>query len=408
MNRYLWPLIHYHKFLAKCIKKLKRNGVDVKLSVSPVSVFLREEVCAVSDHLAALSLLGSDEWMSCLCHFNGWCDAESEHYYRAAISSLKLRPVDEPGDVDSPLLRSQIDKHFLRTMAHARAQMRENAQPVANRTKGKPQNNGPPPVYPRGSGVPQHIPMPVPDDQRRHRGRNVPNQQYPPQHWWAQQQHWEQARLASLQAGYCDNSSAHSSISVDSYQTMAAPMYEAGPMGLHPSYHYPYPPSLDASHTSLSYSEHGVYDPNMHYPQGPWVDPSMMYHHMPMQPHVQYYPQHPPQTSPSKHEHVTEQQYPDAVTSTPVKSKADDSFGLNASMSQSPFWSHLDQAAMANLATPVKATPQMTPRRLEEEHGEDAIGVHSEDITGYTQNAQPLLLQHGLYYGSYHGPAVSR
>ena len=69
--RYLWPLIHYHKFLAKCIKKLKRNGVDVKMSVSPVAAFLREEVCAVSDHLAAVSLFDSEEWMSCLQYFSG-------------------------------------------------------------------------------------------------------------------------------------------------------------------------------------------------------------------------------------------------------------------------------------------------------------------------------------------------
>ncbi len=63
LNRYLWPLIHYHKFLAKCIKKLKRNNVDVKTSLSPVSAFLREEVCAVSDHLAATSKFTSEEWM---------------------------------------------------------------------------------------------------------------------------------------------------------------------------------------------------------------------------------------------------------------------------------------------------------------------------------------------------------
>lgn len=61
--RYLWPLIHYHKFLAKCIKKLKRNHVDVKKSYSPVAAFLREEVCAVSDHLAAASKFTSEEWM---------------------------------------------------------------------------------------------------------------------------------------------------------------------------------------------------------------------------------------------------------------------------------------------------------------------------------------------------------
>ena len=124
-NRYLWPLIHYHKFLARCIKKLKRNGVDVKTSVSPVAVFLREEVCAVSDHLAAVSLFDSDEWMNCLDKFNGWTesDEKAETNLRELVSKQKLRPLTEPGDVDSPLLRSQIDEQFLRAMASARAQM---------------------------------------------------------------------------------------------------------------------------------------------------------------------------------------------------------------------------------------------------------------------------------------------
>lgn len=121
--RYLWPLIHYHKFLAKCIKKLKRNGVDVKVSVSPVAVFLREEVCAVSDHLAAVSLFTSECWMECLAEFEGWTDPNSEPRLRKLIEGLKLRPLDEPGDVDSPLLRSQIDEQFLRAMAAARESM---------------------------------------------------------------------------------------------------------------------------------------------------------------------------------------------------------------------------------------------------------------------------------------------
>ena len=123
--RYLWPLIHYHKFLARCIKKLKRNGVDVKISVSPVAVFLREEVCAVSDHLAAISLFDSDRWMQCLEYFSGWTDTspESEEALRTLVSQLKLRPLTERGDVDSPLLRSQIDDQYLRAMASARSQM---------------------------------------------------------------------------------------------------------------------------------------------------------------------------------------------------------------------------------------------------------------------------------------------
>jgi hypothetical protein len=104
---------------------LKRNAVDVKTSVSPVAVFLREEVCAVSDHLAAVSLFDSDEWTSCLQHFNGWTNSgkTSEIRLREFVASLRLRPLREPGDVDSQLLRSQIDEHFLRAMASARSQM---------------------------------------------------------------------------------------------------------------------------------------------------------------------------------------------------------------------------------------------------------------------------------------------
>ena len=137
VQRYLWPLIHYHKFLAKCIKKLKRNGVDVKQSVTPVAAFLREEVCAVSDHLASVSLFDSDKWMDCLQHFLGWTDTspEADSILRDLISQIELRPLSEHGDVDSPLLRSQIDEHYLRAMAAQRAQM-DVASDEAERKNG--------------------------------------------------------------------------------------------------------------------------------------------------------------------------------------------------------------------------------------------------------------------------------
>jgi hypothetical protein len=124
--RFLWPLIHYHKFLAKCVKKLKRNNVDVKTSISPVSVFLREEVCAVSDHLGLISNFTSEEWMEALPHFHGWTDTstEGEETLRKLVKSLPMRPLQEQSDVDSKLLRSQIDRSFLIAMADARKQMK--------------------------------------------------------------------------------------------------------------------------------------------------------------------------------------------------------------------------------------------------------------------------------------------
>ncbi|VEU37345.1 unnamed protein product [Pseudo-nitzschia multistriata] len=147
--RYLWPLIHYHKFLAKCIKKLKRNSVCVKNSVSPVAVFLREEVCAVSDHLASVSLFDSEQWMDCLQHFEGWVESSEEaaKSSREFVSKLRLRSLNEPGDVDSTLLRNQIDEQLLRAIVNAREQLagkdiskeerRSSKQPMRRRERNQ-------------------------------------------------------------------------------------------------------------------------------------------------------------------------------------------------------------------------------------------------------------------------------
>jgi len=129
--RYLWPMIHYHKFLARCIKKLKRNGVDVKTSFSPVSVFLRDEVCAVSEHLGSISKFSAEEWLDVLSHYDGWASTEQhdEENLRALVSTLRLKNLGEPSDTESGLLRDQIDLQFLRTMAHARQTGDENNRP---------------------------------------------------------------------------------------------------------------------------------------------------------------------------------------------------------------------------------------------------------------------------------------
>lgn len=409
--RYLWPLIHYHKFLAKCIKKLKRNGVDVKQSVSPVAVFLREEVCAVSDHLAALSLYDSDEWMACLPHFNGWCPPESESYYRSAISALKLRAVEEPCDVDSTLLRSQVDEHFLRSMANARAQLRENAEQTSYRTSKK-NSIGQPPVYPRESpAVPKHIvPKQGSGEPRRQRSWKAhQNQHFHGQHpqWWTPQQHWEHRQMQGP-PGYCDSSSVQSTLSVDSYPTMHPTMYHPH----QPVYHHPYSQNAEMAHISpalYSYPEQGIYDPGMHHAQGPWIDPSMMYQ-------VQMQGHYPPAgtcpvpvvTSSPEAKQSQEHVYPPHLspTGTPEKVMSPEDAGLNSSMSQSPFWSHLDRATMAmGLATPAKASPLTPRRRGEDKFGDDLVA--STDANAYALNAQPLLLQHNQYYGSYSAAPVS-
>mmetsp|Transcript_59705 Transcript_59705/g.176917 ORF Transcript_59705/g.176917 Transcript_59705/m.176917 type:complete len:1342 (-) Transcript_59705:293-4318(-) len=169
--RYLWPLIHYHKFLARCIKKLKRNGVDVKTSLSPVSAFLRDEVCSVSDHLAAVSKFTSDEWMAALEPFNGWTDRDScnEKNLRGLMGTLKLRSVEEVGDMDSPLLRSQIDEQFLRVMEAQRQQIASGGlQLTTQADKVPPQQGGRrPPVGQRqmNARYGQYPPPPPPPHQ---------------------------------------------------------------------------------------------------------------------------------------------------------------------------------------------------------------------------------------------------
>lgn len=137
--RYLWPLIHYHKFIARCIKKLKRNGVDVKTSYSPVSVFLRNEVCSVSDHLGMVSKFSAEEWLKVLFHFDGWTNVNSNceiEKLRSVISQLELKGLSEHSDVQSPLLRDQIDEQFLRAMQNARSQTSNDAK-----EKNKMRNN---------------------------------------------------------------------------------------------------------------------------------------------------------------------------------------------------------------------------------------------------------------------------
>jgi len=415
--RYLWPLIHYHKFLAKCIKKLKRNSVDVKQSVSPVAVFLREEVCAVSDHLASLSLFDSDEWMACLSHFNGWTDSTAEDAYRSCVAKLKLRSVKEPGDVDSPLLRSQIDEQFLRSMAAARDQLREvNAE--------EQPKSGQPPVYPRSSPVPKHIHSKPADHQRRTRAypqypslqqqQPIPQQHAlfypPPQHLYQQQQQWDpsQAAAAAAASTYCDTSSVHSALSGDSYahQQQPPPALLSSqppqvPLPMPPHMYHPmasyyhYPVTAPDASTVGGYS-HGpnaaVYDPHQVMQSG-WVDPSLMYAmHMEQQQqqtHGAFFAQ-PPSVAPvASPKETSRGKEPTTSSRTPKKSPSD---------MPSPFWSHLDQATLAmGLATPAKASP---PSRNEGYNHEEDESESSNAATSGFLNAQPLFLQ-GHYYGAY-------
>ena len=397
--RYLWPLIHYHKFLAKCIKKLKRNGVDVKQSVSPVSVFLREEVCAVSDHLAAVSLFGSEAWMDCLQHFQGWTVAGggAVEQYRAFVATLPLRPLAEPGDVDSPVLRDQIDQNFLRTMQAQREQLRDAPPPLSGNSSSKASrsrhnnneasteaavSNGPPPMYPGRS--PAAVPRQI---------HGVRRPRYYPNGWYG----WDPSYGGDGGPPH-DTSSVHSELSTNSSYPLdpnnnsnshnhhhhhhpPPHMYPPPGYGYPPHHHPMYPPSTAASDNSHSTDGYSPHDPHHHHYGGGWVDPAMAYamqqHLYYQQQQQQYHQQQTPMSSP--YQPSSSQQEPVAVSpdeadqqQTPFKYDPDNT-NMNLT---SPYWSHLDQATLAmGLATPAKFSPS-TPRRhsndtLTEQENED-------------------------------------
>jgi hypothetical protein len=152
--RYLWPLIHYHKFLAKCVKKLKRHGFSDFLdpNASSVVAFLRCEICAVSNHLAACSKFNSDQWLEALEHFSGWNDLSLEaHELVQALVSRQLNVASGHESftntnitrLSSPLLR-KVQESFVKSLSNntspsqpERLTMKEDAENIPSKMKLK-------------------------------------------------------------------------------------------------------------------------------------------------------------------------------------------------------------------------------------------------------------------------------
>jgi hypothetical protein len=434
--------------LARCIKKLKRNGVDVKTSVSPVAVFLREEVCAVSDHLAGISLFDSDEWMACLQHFNGWVDSDekAEARLRELVAKQKLRPMDEPGDIDSPLLRSQIDEQFLRAMVLSRAQMAGTGlQKEGRKSKegAKSSNNdgnrqsidavpsmaplGHPPAYPRvanASPAAHRVSHHSAGNSPATGGVRRPRWGYPSQHagqWWSNG--WNQQGPFP----YGDDMSVHSTLSGDSYcqhhYDMSA--FQQG-MG-HPQY---YPPMMYPQHQMAAGQAVGAFDPNMvdpsMYSMGeqfnheqmappgwgghPMGDSSMAYG-MPPTPDPSFYTMPPhsgtPGAPPSPHQMQDNYAPPMELPNDTVGGDQTPYKYNPSQVPMSPYWGHLDHAtlAMMGIASPQDNPAPQTPRRnaSNKTGGAEHQDESEEEAIAGTMNAQPLLLRQ-----QYHGYGVSR
>jgi hypothetical protein len=423
--RYLWPLIHYHKFLAKCIKKLKRNSVDVKTSVSPVSVFLREEVCAVSDHLATVSLFDSDEWMTCLDHFHGWTESNeaAKKQSREMISKLKLRPIMEPGDVESPLLRSQIDEQYLRAMASARAQLMGTEIPQDDaatkdslRRQGSHTKSKSPSFESLSTNTATaHVGLPGSSSSYKGQTGSLSTPNIPLRHWngYCHPPAWWQGGWHPGYS-YTDDASVQSALSGDTnlshnylhtYLHGSIPHYTP----YYPAVMYQYPHMMHGHQYELGAIPDGsVYTTgdmfsNPQVTPGSWMG-------------------HPPSGYSNHSSKVPDT--PGGIPATPARNSTEVEDSLNQTSSEgyydphitpykyspthaamSPYWAHLqDQAtlSMMGLATPQGVSDPMTPR-----HGPgDISNVYDQgqdDDTKHPLNAQPLLLRQ-----QYFGYGVSR
>mmetsp|Transcript_19507 Transcript_19507/g.42394 ORF Transcript_19507/g.42394 Transcript_19507/m.42394 type:complete len:914 (-) Transcript_19507:231-2972(-) len=430
--RYLWPLIHYHKFLAKCIKKLKRNSICVKNSVSPVAVFLREEVCAVSDHLASVSLFDSDEWMDCLQHFEGWVESSEEaaKTSRELVSKLKLRSLHEPGDVDSTLLRNQIDEQLLRAIVLAREQLkgkdmtkeekRSTKEPMRRRERNQ---TGSVKSSLSISSVDAEAPCPRHISTHNSKGRSGLQrnwQGYPHHGWW--QNGWQHHHPYP----YGDDGSVHSTLSCDtSYSHGYMNNYNHGAVPAHPQY---YPSMMYAQHHAMHGGPHGSYPPSA-------VPPNP-----PAYPGDAYDPQHLDPTGWMRHSSVDQYHNPESLTvpgtpSGPVElqnsslvvdqeptefpesaQNPDESFDTHRTpykpnpnhVPMSPYWGHLQDPAtlaMMGLSSPPGSVPPTPHRNTDSSFNQEDMSTAEMKNN---MNAQPLLLRQQYYgygYGSREGYA---
>jgi len=127
---YLWPLINYHKFLAKCIKKLKKSCDNVNdndndnhngsciTSCSSILLLLQEESHGVSGQLAVASQFTGQQWSQKLAFYRGWFSTGTadEDLLRQTIWDLQFVSIKSSSSYNDqqhqPMMqRDHIDKH---------------------------------------------------------------------------------------------------------------------------------------------------------------------------------------------------------------------------------------------------------------------------------------------------------
>jgi len=378
--RYLWPLIHYHKFIAKCIKKLKRNGIDVKSCTSAVSLFLRQEVCNVSDHLAFMSKYDSEEWTSALSHFDGWTDHDPavEGALRNLVASQRMVGVSETAsDLRSSLLRSQIDDAVLRAMQAAKEEAGRDAYeykdvPAQHLAKMEDSAGG-------GSSGP-HPPHPMQDHSFSSR---VPNRSMA----WANESHLrlaiESKKRTINDTSWSNRSGFHGHpLPPYPHPDMYGRQFEGHPpygpaSGYGPSYGgpmnsqyyppHPHPPPYDGYH--------GQYPPPPHHPMGYHHHPGDMSYSDQFGHHHQYY---------NGYYHPADGSFHEGMVFADNSIHSQDPYMHSSSMAQtpsrypvggdlshhhgqypvSPYWGHLNISQLPGLAASpnTTVTPSKPPR----------------------------------------------
>ena len=397
--------------------------------------------------------------MECLTNFKGWTDPdeEAQKNIRVLVSKLNLRPLAEPGDIDSPLLRSQIDEQYLIAMARSREQMtgsgmeeRRTPRQASGSRRGSSHSSskkgsmegtlrpmsvsnartqgpivcsrnlanhhicfvqGHPPVCPHqmpspAHGMPPHIGSASPAGVRRpHWGQHNTAQ------WWPNG--WTPHGGAFP---YGDDASVHSALSGD---TSFSHHYDLG--SFHGALHHPsfYPPMMYPQHHMPAGHSQMPYDPSM-------ADPSALYRHhhdnfnadasalgmmgshrMGQIPPHNADPAHlmpgTPGGPPAGHEAAAFINSPSSHLPTDQQFSTPYKYNPNQ-VPMSPYWGHLDQAtlAMMGIATPQGPAAPQTPARRADLQG---AGDAKLDGVAASMNAQPLLLRQ-QYYG--YGVSLTR
>ena len=388
--RYLWPLIHYHKFIAKCIKKLKRNGIDVKTSPSAVSLFLRQEVCNVSDHLAFMSKYDSEEWTSALSHFVGWTDHDPnvEETLRALVAIQRLMGVAQTSDGQSSLLRSQIDDTILKAMQAAKDEAGRDAydynkdvsaRHLAN-TKSQAHNNGDGDASSHQNSYSAH------DNSRNSSG-------------WVDEEHLRSAIVENKKQTINDASWSNRS----GYRPHPPPYpHDQGMYGRqfeqHPPYEHGYPGQGYGGAMNSQYY-HPPHPHSHHYDGFHGQYPPHPHHHMGMSYHNEHYGQpqqyfdgggyyHHPPSDGSFHEgmvfdntmHTQDHHYlPPSMAQTPSRYQGNGMHPHGAQYPASPYWGHLNISQLPGIAASpsIHVTPSKPPR-----------GNHSKQFSKQRQQQQ--------------------